>query len=149
MKALGGGQKCSAGDTLGKLQCPHGEYMKSLIDEILAKEKVIRYVAILQNNTLVSQQRDNIVSASSSDSDKYEELLVNPAMLTLATQRGNIDCGGLRFLLVRYGNFYQWVSPFKSGHISVCIDANADPMDVINRIESLIGAHQVEVDLVN
>ena len=44
------------------------------------------------------------MDASGLESDRYEELLVNPTLLTLATQRGNIDCGGLKYLIVRYGN---------------------------------------------
>ena len=112
--------------------------MNDLIKKIFDIEKSIRYVAILQNDVLVSTQRDNIHNASSSDSDQYEELLVNPTLLKLATQRGNIDCGGLKYLLVRYGNFYQWVSPYNSGHISICIDSSANPISAIQKIQPLL-----------
>jgi len=44
----------------------------------------------------------------------------------LARQRGNIDCGGLRFILVGYGNFYQLIREIKGGHISICLDNTAD-----------------------
>ncbi|OHE78666.1 MAG: hypothetical protein A3F67_07025 [Verrucomicrobia bacterium RIFCSPHIGHO2_12_FULL_41_10] len=112
--------------------------MNDLINRILNAEKAIRYIAILQGDSLISEQRDNTQNASSSDSDRYEELLVNPTLLKLATQRGDIDCGGLKFLLIRYGNFYQWVSPFHSGHISICIDSNADPISIIQKIQPML-----------
>jgi hypothetical protein len=48
-------------------------------------------------------------NASSRESDKYEELLVNPAVIKLVQARGDIDCGGARFVVIRYGNFFQLV----------------------------------------
>ncbi|HEX6048536.1 MAG TPA: hypothetical protein VFZ21_04685 [Gemmatimonadaceae bacterium] len=33
--------------------------------------------------------------------DRYEELIVNPTLITLTKQRGDIDCGGLEFLVIR------------------------------------------------
>ena len=73
-------------------------------------------------------------------SDRYEELLVNPALLKLASQRGNIDCGGLDYLLVRYGNFFQFVLPESWGHVSVCIEADADvgPIQIGIQIKNLV-----------
>lgn len=112
--------------------------MKNLIKNIFDQDERIRYVAILKNDSLISEQRNNIQNASSSDSDKYEELLVNPVLLKLATQRGNIDCGGLDFLLVKYGNFYQWISPVVFGHISICIDLTANPFEVIYKVQPLL-----------
>jgi hypothetical protein len=52
-------------------------------------------------------------------------------------QRGNIDCGGARFLVVRYGNFYQLVIDLPGGHVSVCFELTANPLkdaDVIAKI---------------
>ena len=48
-------------------------------------------VAIAHGQQVHMRSRPDLHNASSSDSDLYEELLVNPALLTLATQRGNID----------------------------------------------------------
>jgi hypothetical protein len=67
----------------------------------------------------------NAEGASSSESDKYQELIANPVMLKAATQRGNIDCGGPEYLLVRYGNFFQFILPVSWGHVSVCIEKDA------------------------
>jgi hypothetical protein len=75
-----------------------------IIDDLFDFHHDIRYVAVYQNDQLVFKQRQQTSDSSSSDTDQYEELLVNPALLTLARQRGNIDCGGLRYIIVGYGN---------------------------------------------
>ena len=65
---------------------------------------------------------------NSCESDKYEELLVNPTLLKLATQRGNIDCAGMDHIQIRYGNFYQLVWTESWGRVSVCIELSANPI---------------------
>lgn len=97
-----------------------------IIDDLFNFLLEIRYVAIYQNDELTFKQRKQTSDSSSSDTDKYEELLVNPTLLTIARQRGNIDCGGLRFIIVGYGNFYQLVKEIKNGHISICLEKNVD-----------------------
>jgi hypothetical protein len=97
-----------------------------IIDDLFNFLLEIRYVAIYQNAELTFKQRKQTSDSSSSDTDKYEELLVNPTLLTIARQRGNIDCGGLRFIIVGYGNFYQLVKEIKNGHISICLEKNVD-----------------------
>ena len=97
-----------------------------IIDDLFNFLLEIRYVAIYQNDELSFNQRNQTSDSSSSDTDKYEELLVNPTLLTIARQRGNIDCGGLRFIIVGYGNFYQLVKEIKNGHISICLEKNVD-----------------------
>ncbi|MEM6648366.1 MAG: hypothetical protein AAF730_19145 [Bacteroidota bacterium] len=109
-----------------------------MIEHLFALSPSIRYVAIYRDGELTSQQRTTAENASSSESDRYEELLVNPALLTLATQRGNIDCGGLDYLLIRYGHFFQFVVPQPWGHVSVCIAANADPISIGQQILGLL-----------
>ena len=97
-----------------------------IIDDLFNFLLEIRYVAIYQNDELTFKQRKQTSDSSSSDTDKYEELLVNPTLLTIARQRGNIDCGGLRFIIVGYGNFYQLVKEIKTGHISICLEKYVD-----------------------
>jgi len=60
----------------------------------------IRYVAMRSGGQLWLREREGLQKASSSDSDRYEELIVNPTLLTLVGQRGDIDCGGARFVLI-------------------------------------------------
>ena len=90
-----------------------------MIESIFKLSECIRYVAVYK-------------------SDRYEELLVNPTLLKLASQRGNIDCGGLDYILVRYGNFFQFVLPESWGHVSVCLEANTDPIQIGAQVKSLV-----------
>jgi len=66
--------------------------MNQIINELFNQFSDIRYVAIYYKSELTKQQRnEELVGASSGDSDKYEELIVNPGLLKLATQRAEID----------------------------------------------------------
>ncbi len=115
--------------------------MDCIIRDIFDAEQSVRYVALLQDDVLTSAQRQGICSASASESDRYEELLVNPTLLTAVRQRGNIDCGGLRFVVVAYGNFFQLVRPYGAGHISVCVDIAEDPIRVEALVERILQQH--------
>jgi hypothetical protein len=110
------------------------DYKNQIIDGLFNFLVEIRYVAIYQNDELIFKQRQQTSDSSSSDTDKYEELLVNPTLLTTARQRGNIDCGGLRFLIVGYGNFYQLIKEIKNGHISICLNKNVDLTNIPEKI---------------
>ena len=105
---------------------------------LFAASPAIRYVAFYQAGELFSEQANGLSRASASETDRFEELLVNPSLLTLAKQRGDLDCGGLRYLIVGYGNFYQLVRPYKAGHVSVCIDLGGDPIALEPLIASLL-----------
>lgn len=111
----------------------------SIIDCLFNAFCDIRYVAVYSNKKLVSKQRKSILNTSSEQTDKFEELLVNPTLLTLASQRGNIDCGGLNYIIVGYGNFYQLIKATSSGHISICLSKNSDlnslPNDIFDFLE--------------
>jgi hypothetical protein len=62
----------------------------------------------------------------------------NPSLLTLVRQRGNLDCGGADFVLVRYGNFYQLIIPLQDGHVSVCFEPDANPLTYTEAIRALV-----------
>ena len=112
--------------------------MESLKEKIFAISKEIRYVAIYSDDKLISSERPGIENTSSSESDKYEELIVNPTLLKLVTQRGNIDCGGARYVIIRYGSFYEFVMPLKNGHLSVGIESASNLMSIIEAIQNLV-----------
>lgn len=99
-----------------------------VIESLFALSAQIRYVAVYRGGVLISQQRGGIVGASSAETDRYEELLVNPALLLLARQRGNIDCGGAHFVLVGYGQFLQLVVDLPDGHVSLAFELGSDPL---------------------
>lgn len=112
--------------------------MDQLIQEIFKLSGDIRYVAVYTNGKLNSQVAKSLENTSSSDTDRFEELLVNPAVLLLTKQRGDIDCGGCKYVLIRYGNFFQFVRPMKQGHLSVCIERNANPIEIADHINKLL-----------
>ncbi len=107
------------------------------IDKIFAVTPDIRYVALYQQGNLTSRQRSSLSGASASESDRYEELFINPALLTLARQRGNLDCGGAKFVLVGYGNFYQLVLDLPDGHASVCFELSSNPLEYASQIRTI------------
>ena len=109
-----------------------------MIENILALTDDIRYVAVYRNGRLESKSRPGTLAASNSESDYYEELLVNPTLLKLALQRGNIDCGGLDYLLVKYGNFYEFLLDATWGHVSVAIETSANPLAVGEKVLSVV-----------
>lgn len=52
-------------------------------------------------------------------------------------QRGDIDCRGLDFMIIKYGKFYQLIRGIVSGYISICIDKSYNLIrleDGINKI---------------
>ena len=113
------------------------------VDEIMSSAFAlgdhIRYVAIADGPDVSLRERAGLSDASSGDSDRYEELLVNPTLLLLTRQRGEIDCGGLRYVIVRYGNFAQVVVPNPAGgHVSVAVAAGHDPVEVGDAIQRLL-----------
>jgi hypothetical protein len=108
-------------------------------DELFAVTPAVRYVAFASGQDVGMRERTDLESASAAESDLYEELLVNPTMLTLARQRGEIDCGGLEFVIVGYGNFRQLVVPLRSGHVSIAFDREADPLQHLDAVRDLLG----------
>jgi hypothetical protein len=110
---------------------------QNLTDKIFAVSTAVRYVALYRGGKLTSHQRTGVGDASASDSDRYEELFVNPTLLTLARQRGNLDCGGLSFIVVGYGNFRQLVMDLSDGHVSVCFELASNPLDYAEAIRTI------------
>jgi hypothetical protein len=101
----------------------------------------VRYVAFGVGQDIHTAQRGTPEGASDEGSDFYEELLVNPTLLTIARQRGDLDCGGLSHVIVGYGNFTQVVVPAAEGHLSVCIEREADAEQTARDIRRLLDAH--------
>lgn len=98
----------------------------------------VRYVALYLDGQLTLRERPGLTNSSTPESDKYEELIVNPSLLTLVQQRGNIDCGGVKFVVIRYGNFWQTVWPVEKGHVSLGLEPTADPIELAKEIQRVI-----------
>jgi hypothetical protein len=112
--------------------------MEDLKNQIFSLSGDIRYVAIYANDKLISGEKPSIKNTSSSESDKYEELIVNPTLLKLVIQRGNIDCGGVEYVIIKYGAFFEFVMPIKNGHVSVGIEQNSNIMEITNKIQNSV-----------
>lgn len=101
-----------------------------LIEACFAADPGVRYVAVYSGGELRLAQRPGIQDASAGETDRFEELLVNPAILTLTRQRGEIDCGGLEYVLIRYGHFFTLVRPVPAGHVNIGLALDVD----LNRV---------------
>lgn len=108
------------------------------MEDLIKSHPAIRYVAILKGSELQMKSRAGLQNESSNDSDRFEELVVNPTLLKLVTQRGNIDCGGMQYVIIRYGNFYQWVTPIENGHVSVGLELSMKKDEVEPLIASWV-----------
>ena len=120
--------------------------MRDLARTLFEASPCVRYVASYRAGELSLTQRPGLRDASAAESDRYEELIVNPAILTLARQRGDIDCGGLRFVLIRYGRFYQLIQPRPDGHVSVALEPGCDILAEVQTIRARLEAEPL-VDL--
>jgi hypothetical protein len=115
-----------------------------LLEDLLRIDASIRYVAIAGRQPIEMRARENLAGASSSTSDYYEELLVNPALLLLTRQRGELDCGGLRFVVVGYGNFSQLILPLTDGHLSVAFELGTNPLVHLNDLVTVLRKYAFE-----
>lgn len=114
--------------------------MPDLFDEIFSLSPQVRYVALVHGEREPTlKERPGLVGASSAESDRYEELLVNPTVLTLIERRGRIDCGGLAYVIIRYGNFFQILHALPDGHLSVAVEPDGDPWRVVEALRPIVG----------
>ncbi|MFY9552331.1 MAG: hypothetical protein WAU32_14380 [Thermoanaerobaculia bacterium] len=87
----------------------------------------IRYVAVNQGGMITEmEQRAEWPSFNPQETDRMEELIVNPVVLEATKRRGDIDLDGVRYVIIRYGKQYQVVFPHGSGHVSVGVQLDAD-----------------------
>jgi hypothetical protein len=110
--------------------------MSQLSDALFSLSPKVRYVAVLRGKDLELRERPGLAGASAAETDRYEELLVNPAVLTLLRRRGDLDCGGLDHLWIRYGNFWTGLFPIEDGHVNVGLEPDAVPTELVGRIRN-------------
>lgn len=118
---------------------------EKLIEEILESSSLVRYAAVAPDSgSPVFRQREGVKDGPAADSDLYEEIFVNPVLLELAKRRGTVDCGGMKYLTVRYGHFFQLVIPLPDGHLSVCFEEAADPIAHVETIREIAEKHGIK-----
>ena len=95
----------------------------------------IRYVAVNLGGEIVEmEQHPAHPTFNPHDTDRMEELLVNPVVIDLTRRRGNLDLDGLRYVVIRYGLQYQLVLPYRDGHVSIGVERDADVIRVAERV---------------
>ena len=100
----------------------------------------IRYVAVNQGGNIVEmEQNPEWPSYNPPDTDRMEELLVNPVVLELTRRRGDLDLEGVRYVVIRYGLQYQLVFPYQLGHISIGVELKADVASVAAKVAKHLG----------
>ena len=100
----------------------------------------IRYVAINQGGRIVEmEQNPKRPSLNPTETDRMEELIVNPILLELTRRRGNLDMNGMRYVVVRYGTMYEVIFPFKDGHLSIGVELDANPTEVAESVAKCLG----------
>jgi hypothetical protein len=105
------------------------------VSEILFPlDERIRYVAVNRGGRVVEmEQNTQYPIVSPSETDKYEELLVNPTILDIARRRGEMDLGGVQFVIIRYESIYGLLLPYREGHVSVGIEPGADVQAIADK----------------
>ncbi len=112
-----------------------------LLDAILKLHPQIRYAALhLGRGEPLLRERQGVVGATS-DSERWDELVVNPVLLELARRRGDVDCDGLDYLLVRYRRFFNLVLALDGGHLSVVLEPDAEPLSLVRPILEVAAQH--------
>ena len=119
---------------------PATDGVERLISEIFALGGV-GYVALCSGQEVLLRAAPGLSSTTTEESNFYEELLVNPTLLTLASQRANLDCGGLRYIAIGYGGFVQLIMLIKDGHVSLGVSRKANLDEVAERLQSLLDLH--------
>jgi hypothetical protein len=101
----------------------------------------IRYVAVNQGGAIREiEQRADHPTRNSHETDRMEELIVNPIVLEATRRRGNLDLDGVRHVVIRYGTLYTVVVPHEDGHVSVGVQFGADVEAIAERVVAALAS---------
>ncbi len=127
---------------------PKTTYEQSTSDKVqhlihdIFKLGVVGYIALNSGQEVLMRIAPGLDSGTSSETNFYEELLVNPTLLKLASQRGEVDCGGLNYIAIGYGDFTQLIMRMKDGHISLGISRKENTGEVAGLVNSVLQKHE-------
>lgn len=108
---------------------------EKLSPRLFKLEPKIRYVAVNQNGAIVEmEQSPQHPTFNPHETDRMEELIVNPTVLEITRRRGNIDMNGIRYVVIKYGTQYQLLMPYKEGHISIGVELEDDPREIAGKV---------------
>lgn len=114
--------------------------MSSLAARLFRTEPKIRYVAVNQGGRIVEMvQSPQHPAYNPPESDRMEELIVNPIVLEITRRRGEIDMQGVRYVVIRYGTQYQLILPYGDGHASIGVELADDPLAIARVVARELG----------
>ena len=112
---------------------------EKLSTQLFRMEPKIRYVAVNQKGKIVEmEQSSSHPSYNPNETDRMEELIVNPIVLELVARRGNLDMDGIRCVVIRYGTQYQLLIPYGEGHLSIGVELQDDPLQIASKITAAL-----------
>jgi hypothetical protein len=102
-------------------------------------EPKIRYVAVNQKGRILEmEQSGSHPSYNAPETDRMEELIVNPTVLEITSRRGNIDMDGIRYVVIRYGTQFQLIMPYREGHLSIGVELADDPVEIASKVAAAL-----------
>jgi hypothetical protein len=108
---------------------------EKLSERLFKLEPKIRYIAVNQNGEIMEmEQSAQHPTYNPHETDRMEELIVNPTVLEITKRRGNIDMNGIRYVVIRYGTQYQLLMPYEEGHLSIGVELVDDPVEIAHKV---------------
>ncbi len=98
----------------------------------------ICYVAVNQGGEIVEMEQ-RLPSHNPAETDRMEELVVDPTVLGITRRRGDLDMDGIRFVIIRYGLQYQAIFDYLEGHVSLGVKSECDVIAITKRIRNHLG----------
>jgi hypothetical protein len=123
---------------------PISNKAQAVVDDLFALGRV-GYVALSSGTEVLMRPMKDLPSETTAESNFYEELLVNPTLLKLASHRGSIDCGGLKYIAVGYGDFTQLIMLTRDGTVSIGLSKNAPAREVAASAQAVLEKHGLGV----
>ena len=112
-----------------------------IASKLFSLDPDIRYVAVNQGGAIREmEQRAGRPTLNSHETDRMEELVVNPIVLEATRRRGNIDLDGLRHVVIRYGTLYELLVPYEDGHVSVGVQLGADVEAIAEKVGAALAS---------
>ncbi len=113
--------------------------------QVFELDSGIRYLAVNQEGEIVEMEQ-RLPSHNPVETDRMEELLVNPTILEMTKRRGDLDLDGIRYIIIQYGLQYQAIFNYRNGHVSVGIESDSDAVAVVTKVleyvDSLVGSQE-------
>ena len=110
-----------------------------IAEQIFRAEPKVRYVAVNQMGLIVEMMQSPAhPTLNSAETDRLEELIVNPIVLEITRRRGEIDIGASRYVVIRYGSIYQILIPYADGHVSASVELSDDPVRIAEKLVAFL-----------